>query len=82
MKNPFDNLPASDDEDNSKFINVASKTKQGTLPLIQMQDRKGLFNKLSPKPTLRIPDQMSMTIWLSIRERTPSPPRETGNRSL
>ena len=29
MKNPFDNLPGSDDEDNSKFVNVANKNKQG-----------------------------------------------------
>ena len=80
MKNPFDNLPGSDDEDNTKFTTVSSQNKSIFYIIQTLLRKRLLFN---PKHKLKrgIPDLMLMTILLLIKEKTPKTTRVTENKS-
>lgn len=84
MKNPFDNLPASDEEDNSKFVQVDKKKGKNTL--IQMPHRRNPLSNspkhlsLQRKPETIEP--MLMIISLLTKEKTPKVIRVTKNKDL
>ena len=40
MKNPFDNLPGSDDEDNQKFVQVGNQAKSTTSIYLDTNQKK------------------------------------------
>lgn len=80
MKNPFDNLPGSDDEDNNKFTTVSSQNKS-IFYLIQTILRKRLLFNPKHKLKREIPDLILMTILSLIKEKTLKITRVTGNKS-
>ena len=79
MKNPFDNLPGSDDEDNNKFTTVSSQNKSIFYPIQTLLQKRQLFNP-KHREIRGIPDLMLMTISSSIKEKTPKTIRVTENR--
>lgn len=71
MKNHFDNLPGSDDEDNSKFVNVANKNKQGErLIYLDAGQKKPVQQTKPPAEKKDTRQNVNDNIPVNLRENT------------